>query len=134
MHNTSCNFSSFLAGSKLLSTLLDDAHDLEAISEFLNTTLAGVGDYRVVAQHYGVRSDLIASVLETHHSGPTTALIEYLATTRPELTVQDFAAVVEIAAKRRDVAAVLEAYMGTYETYDSKRLSRVTDAGKQFKS
>ena len=111
---------------------MEDFHYLEAISERLDTTLTGVGNYRVVAQYYGVNHHVIATGLERDHRGPTTALIEWLSATHPELTVQEFARVVREKAKRRDVDAVLQAYM--HEAYDSKRLNRVTDAGKQFKS
>ena len=111
---------------------MDDAHYLQAISERLDTTLAGAANYRAVALYYGLSHYSISSGLERHYGGPTTALIEWLTATHPELTVQEFAAVVGKKAKRIDVAAVLEEYM--YGTYDSKRLNRVKDAGKQFKS
>ena len=96
--------------SKLLSSLLNDATDLQAISERLDTTLAGVDNYQAVAQNYGLDHYKISSALVAHNRGPTTALIEWLAATQPELTVQDFAAVVKQKAKRRDVAILLEEY------------------------
>ena len=107
---TSCNFSPFLAGFKLLSTLLEDSRYLEAVSRRLDTTLAGAGNYRAVAQHYGFNHYRISSGLEKDDRGPTTALIENLAATQPKLTVQAFTAVVRQKAKRRDVADLLEAY------------------------
>ena len=99
-----------LLESKLLSTLLDDEPYLQAISELLDTTLAGAGNYRVVAQYYGLNHYTISAFLEKYDKGPTTALIVRLAATHTELTVQAFAAVVRQKAKRKDVAELLEAY------------------------
>lgn len=96
--------------SKLLSSLWNDQPYLQAVLECLDTTLAGAGNYRAVAQHYGLKRYEISSGLEKHDRGPTMALIEFLATTRPELTVQAFTAVVRQKAKRKDVADLLEAY------------------------
>ena len=96
--------------SKLLSSLLDDAPYLQVISECLDTTLAGAGNYRVVAQKYGLNHYKISSVLEKDDRGPTTALIESLAASHTKVTVQEFAAVVKQKAKRNDVAELLEAY------------------------
>ena len=95
---------------RLLSGLLDDEPYLRAISERLETTLAGSGTYRAVAQKYGFNHYRIASVLNKEDRGPTTALIENLAATRPKLTAQEFAVVVRQTAKRNDVAELLEAY------------------------
>ena len=99
-----------LSESKLLSSLLDDEPYLQAISERLDTTLAGAGNYRAVAQYYGLDHYKISSVLEKNDRGATTALIESLAATRTQLTVQEFAAVVRQKVKREDVAELLEAY------------------------
>ena len=81
--------------SKLLSTLLDDAAYLQAISERLDTTLAGADNYRAVAQNYDLDHYKISSALEKHKRGPTTALIESLAASDTELTVQEFVTVVK---------------------------------------
>ena len=99
-----------LLESELLSSLLDDEPYLQAISELLDTTLAGAGNYRVVAQYYGLNHYTISAFLEKYDKGPTTALIVRLAATRTQLTVQEFAAVVRQKAKREDVAVLLEAY------------------------
>ena len=72
--------------------------------------MAGVGTYRTVALHYGIGYCKISSVLEKHERGPSTALIECLAATKPELTVREFAAVVREKAKREDVVELLLAY------------------------
>ena len=111
---------------------MDDASSLQKISECLDTALPGIRNYREVAQNYGLDYYRVSSVLEKNHRGPTTALIEWLAATRPELTVQEFAAVVREKAEREDVATKLEAYM--YEAYDSNSLNRVTEKGKHLKS
>ena len=105
---------------------MDDLAHLEAISECLDTTVAGVGNYRVVAQSYGLSHYQICSVLQKADGGPTTALIECLAVSCPTLTVQEFAAVVGQKANRKDVVALLKAY-------DSSKLDSVTDAGKRLK-
>ena len=89
---------------------MDDAPYLQAISECLDTTLVGAGNYRVVAQKYGLNHYKISSVLEKDDRGPTTALIESLAASHTKVTVQEFAAVVKQKAKRNDVAELLEAY------------------------
>ncbi len=107
--STTSTFFPFLE-SKLLNSLLDCEDDLREISVRLDTTMAGVGNYKAVAQHYGLSYYEIASVLEKHERGPTTALIECLAATKPELTVREFAAVVREKAKRKDVVELLEAY------------------------
>lgn len=96
--------------SKLLSSLLNDQPYLQAVSACLDTTLARAGNYRAVAQHYGLNHYQISSGLEKHDRGPTTALIEFLEATQPRLTVQAFTAVVRQKAKREDVADLLEAY------------------------
>ena len=107
---TISTFLSPFLGSKLLSSLLNDTSYLQTISECLDATLAGVGNYQAVAQNYGFNHYQISSVLAKHRRGPTTALIEWLPATDTELTVKDFAAVVKQKAKRNDAALLLEAY------------------------
>ena len=72
--------------------------------------MPGAGNYRVVAQHYGLSHYKISSVLEKRDRGPSTTLVESLAASEPELTIQEFAAVVKEKAKREDVVKVLLAY------------------------
>ena len=100
---------------------MDDAPYLETISECLDTTLAGAGNYRAVAQNYGLNHYTISSVLEKGNKGPTTALIESLAATHTKLTVQEFAVVVKQKAKRNDVVELLEAYDSGKKLEDVKR-------------
>ena len=113
---------------------MDDPAHLQQISECLDRALSGFGNHREVAQNYGLHNDEISLVLEENDRSPTTALIQWLAATRPELTVQEFVAVVRRQAKREDVATLLESYM--FDAYDSNRLNspRVTDTGKHLAS
>ena len=106
---------------------MNDERPLQAISELLDSTMGWPRLYQEVAQNYGLHNDEISLVLEENDRSPTTALIQWLAATRPELTVQEFAAAAREKAKREDVVALLKAY-------DSSRLNRLTDAGKHLKS
>ena len=102
-----------LAGldSKLLSSLLEfESHRyLKEVCVRLDTTMAGVGDYRDVCFHYGIDRNKIA-LYERHGDGPSRTLIEYLAATHVHLTVADFVGVVRNVAERDDVAKILEEY------------------------
>ena len=73
-----------------------------------------LGDYRVVAQHYKISHYKIRSVLgQASYPGEPTrtrALIESLASSHPDLTVEEFATVVERKAKRKDVSHLLRTY------------------------
>ena len=84
--------------------------DLKEISVRLDKKMTGAGNYRQVAKHYGFNHYKISSDLEKDERGPSTALIEFLAATKPRLTVREFAAVVRKTANRIDVIEVLEAY------------------------
>ena len=89
---------------------MDDEPSLRAISVRLDVHLKGVGNYREVAQTYGLNHYKIRLFLERNDRSATTTLIEWLAATHPELTVQEFADAVRVKAKRKDVAVLLEAY------------------------
>ena len=54
-------------------------------------------------------------MLKPSEGGPSRALIEHLAATYPELTVKEFAAVVEKKTKRKDVSELLRKYDSTEE-------------------
>ena len=109
-HQLNLYIFSFFLDSKFLSSLLNHEEDLKEVCVRLDTAMAGVGDYRGVAQHYGFNHYQISSVLEKHTRGPSTALFEWLEASKPELTVRGFAAVVKEKAKRNDVVKVLLAY------------------------
>ena len=53
----------------------------------------GRGHYENVAKHFRVADTTITSRFEKHPGGPSKALFEWLAGEKPELTVNDFAAV-----------------------------------------
>ena len=70
--------------------------------------------YRAVARYYGFSYYEIVAVLDqaSYPGKPTRtrALIESLACSHPDLTVEEFATVVEREAKRKDVSSLLRAY------------------------
>ena len=80
----------------------------------LDTPVPGRFNYKAVAQHYGFDHYQITSVLQNNPnpegSTRTRALIESLASTCPDLTVESFATVVEKKAKRNDVVKLLREY------------------------
>ena len=112
---TICDYNCFLE-SKLLSSLLSEESTLQTLCYMLDAHVRLLGDYRVVAQYYGFEFYQIMSVLghgqATYPGEPTRtrALIESLACSHPDLTVEEFATVVEREAKRKDVSRLLRAY------------------------
>ena len=96
--------------SKLLSSLLEHENALEGICVCLDTAVPGCGNYREVAQYYGLNHYRIVSVLEKYPGGPTRALIEKLVANHTDLTVEEFAAVVENETERNDVSQRLREY------------------------
>ena len=77
---------------------------IKKVCAVLDTFVPLCGNYRGVAQHYGFCHHEIESVLRPFKGGPSRALIEYLAATHPELTVQEFAVVIEEENKRKDAS------------------------------
>ena len=96
--------------SKPLRSLLEHESNLEGICIALDTPVPLCGCYKVVAGHYGLDYYKIKSVLEKSEGGPSRALIESLAATHTDLTVEEFAGVVEKKAKRKDVLKLLREY------------------------
>lgn len=100
--------------SKPLESLLSQESTLQAVCERLDTFQRLRGDYRAVAKYYGFNYYQISSVLgQASYPGEPTktrALIMSLVSSRPDLTVEAFAAVVERKAKRKDVSSLLRAY------------------------
>lgn len=80
----------------------------------LDTAVPLRGDYRDVARHFKFNRFQISSGLgqATYPGEPTRtrALIMSLASSHPDLTVEEFATVVEKKAKRKDVSRLLRAY------------------------
>lgn len=96
--------------SKPLSSLLEHECILQRVCEVLDTPLPGRGHFKAVAQHYGFDHYQIESVLKKFDGGPSRALIESLAASHTELTVQEFADVVKKTTNRNDVLKLLIAY------------------------
>jgi len=96
--------------SKLLSSLLDDDNALQEICECLDTPAPGLGHYKAVCNYYEFNHYKIVSVFEKHPFGPSRALIETLAASHPDITVEEFATVVEEATRRKDVPKLLRGY------------------------
>ena len=80
----------------------------------LDTDVPLLGDYKAVAQYYGINHYQISSVLgqATYPGEPTRtrALIVSLSCSRPDETVEEFATVVDKEAKRSDVSLLLRDY------------------------
>ena len=81
----------------------------------LDTPVPGCGCFEEVAQHYGFDYFKRESVLKKSEGGPSKALIDSLAASHPELTVEQFAAVVGKDTKRKDVLELLRNYDSTEE-------------------
>ena len=76
----------------------------------MDTAPPRCGNYRGVAQRYGFTHHEIESILKPFAGGPSRALIESLAATHPDLTVEEFAAVIEEETKRKDAPQLLKKY------------------------
>ena len=103
------------ADSKPLRSLLEHLSTLQRICVVLDTPPPGCGCYKEVAQYYGFDHYMRESVLKPFEGGPSSALIEFLAATYPELTVHQFAVVVWKKTKREDVPDLLRKYDSTEE-------------------
>ena len=69
----------------------------------------------MVAQHYGFNHHQIETVLMPFDGGPSRAIIENLAARYPDLTVEEFAVVVEGKTRRGDVSQLLRQYDAAQE-------------------
>ena len=79
----------------------------------LDTEVRLAGDYRAVALYYGFSYYTMSKLGVGHYPGEPTrtrALIESLESSHPDLTVEEFATVVEREFKRKDVSSLLRAY------------------------
>lgn len=79
----------------------------------LDTVVPLRGDYRDVARHFKFNRFQISGLGQATYPGEPTrtrALIMSLASSHPDLTVKEFATVVERKAKRKDVSRLLRAY------------------------
>ena len=93
-----------------MKSLLEHLKTLQKICEALDTSVPGCGDYQAVAQHYGYDFYQRKSVLEKADGGPSKAMIEGLAASHIELTVEEFALVVGRKTYRQDVVKLLRDY------------------------
>lgn len=73
----------------------------------MDTAPPRCGNYRGVAQRYGFTHHEIESILRPFDGGPSRGLIESLAASHPDLTVEEFAVVIEEETKRKDVPQLL---------------------------
>ena len=80
----------------------------------LDAKVPKLGDYKDVALYYGFNHYQLNSVLgvASYPGEPTRtrALIESLASSHPDLTVEEFATVVDQEANRSDVSGLLRDY------------------------
>lgn len=102
--------------SKPIGSLLDSS-ELETICELLDTPIGEKLAYEIIARFYGANYFKIKARFQDQKSK---AVIEWLATERPELAVWEFANVVRREAGRTDVANRLKAF-------DAKATKELTD-------
>lgn len=100
-------------GSKSLESL---AHDLsnsaDKIFQRLDTRIQGAGhyDYEIIGNHFDYDHFEIKSKFERCDGSPSRAMLQAIAVRHPELTVEEFARVVEAKTPRKDVVQLLRAY------------------------
>lgn len=91
-------------------------HDLstsvDKIFQRLDTRIKGAGhyDYEIIGNHFGYDYFEIKSKFERCDGSPSRAMLEAIAVSQPELTVEEFARVVEEKTPRKDVVKLLRAY------------------------
>lgn len=93
-----------------MKSLLEHLKTLQKICEALDTPVPGRGYYQEVAEHYDFDYYQRKSVLEKAEGGPSKAMIEGLAASHIELTVEEFALVVGRESNRQDVVKLLRDY------------------------
>ena len=94
------------------SLVHDLSKSVDKIFQRLDTRLQGAGhyDYEIIAYHFGYDYFEIRSKFEKCDGSPSRAMLEAIAVRHPELTVEEFARVVEEKMPRKDVAHLLRAY------------------------
>ena len=88
--------------------MLDSEQFLKEVCNRLDTETKSNGDYRDVCSHYGIDRYEVVTDFAKHGDGPSRVLLEYLAVTRPQLTVADFVRVLKIKTQSNDVIRSLE--------------------------
>ena len=96
------------------SLVHDLSNSVDKIFQRLDTRLQGAGhyDYEIIAYHFGYDYFEIRSKFEKCDGSPSRAMLEAIAVRYPELTVEEFARVVEAKTPRKDVVHLLRAYDG----------------------
>ena len=94
------------------SLVHDLSNSVERIFQRLDTRIPGAVryDYEIIGNHFGFDRFQISSRFITSDGGPSRAIIEAIVARYPELTVEQFARVVEEKTPRKDVASLLRAY------------------------
>ena len=94
-----------------MENLVNNLSDfVEKIFQRLDTRIQGVGHYEAIANHFGFDLYVIRSRFEKSVGGPSKAMIEAIVVHHPELTVEEFARVVEKTTGRKDVANLLREF------------------------
>ena len=109
------DFNGLYLDSKLLSRLLED-EAIENVCDALDTRRKGRRNYENVAKHYCFNIYQIEARLERSPRGPSRELIEWLSAYRPEMTIEEFARVVEGTTKRTSVVDLLREFDNVDET------------------
>ena len=94
-----------------MESLIHDLSDsVEKICLRLDTRIQGAGHYEVIANYFGFNLFDIRAMFGTSVGSSSRTMIEAIVVRRPELTIEEFARVVEDKAQRKDVARLLRAY------------------------
>ena len=72
--------------------------------------MEGSGGYDEIAAYYGLGYFERKASLKTDSAGPTMAMLVWLVTADPNLTIQGFIKAVKMKTKRNDVVQLLEKY------------------------
>ena len=112
LHRKFFLFHFFSASTPLESLVHDYSTSVDKIFQRLDTRIEGAScyDYEVIGNHFGHDHYEIRSRFEKSVGGPSRAMIEVIVVRYPELTVEQFARVVEEQTPRKDVARLLRAY------------------------
>ena len=102
----------FSASTPLESLVHDLSNSVEKIFQRLDTRTEGAShyDYALIGNHFGHDHFEISSRFEKSDGGPSRAMIRAIVVRHPELTVEQFARVVEEQTPRQDVARLLRVY------------------------
>ena len=94
------------------SLVHDLSNSVDKIFQRLDTRIQGAGhyDYEIIGNHFGYNHFEIKSMVERCDGSPSRAILEAIAVYQPELTVEEFARVVEAKTRRKDVVQLLRAY------------------------